>query len=115
MTVRHIQMRRGTSVSLALTARQADGTAIDLTGLTGTAIAWRISSENRKTLKFTKSIGSGITVTAATLGEFTAALVPADTSSLQPDWYEHECEVTSGSDIYTVLRGRLDLRRDIPA
>lgn len=113
MTVRNVKLRRGTSLSLAVVARKADGAKIDLTGLTGTAIAWRISGDDRRDTKLTKSIGAGITVTDANDGEFTAALAPADTATLEPGCYQHECEVDDGTDIWTVLRGRLDLRRDI--
>ena len=117
MTVRHIKMRRGTTFTLAnVVARKADGTKIDLTGLTGTGVAWRIGLDDRKTTKVTKSIGSGVTVAAGTGGKFTVQLDPADTTGLEPGWYSHEAEVTeSGGDVTTVLRGRLELQRDLPA
>ncbi len=108
-------MRRGTTLSLPVEARNEDGSVIDLTGLTATAIAWRIGTDDRRATRITKTIGSGVTITDAAAGKFTLRLDPADTADLRPDLYAHAAEVTeSGGDVTTVLRGCLDLKRDLP-
>lgn len=116
MTRRHFRFRRGTTLSVPMVARKEDGTLIDLTGLTGTAISWRINSEDRRTNKFTKTIGDGITVNDATAAEMTGVIAPADTADLAPNVYSHAVEVTEASGVVTtVYFGRIDLERDLAA
>ncbi|MGI9484339.1 MAG: hypothetical protein ACR2RF_00335 [Geminicoccaceae bacterium] len=113
MARRHFRFRRGITLSVAVVARKEDGTVIDLTGLTGTAVTWRITSADRRTNKITKTIGSGITVDDADDGEMTFKLDPADTADLAPNLYSHAAEVTeSGGDVTPIFFGMIDLERD---
>ncbi len=112
MTRRHLCLRRGTSLSLSVTARGESGAALDLTGA---SVTWRIATEDRRATRIVKTAGAGVTVTDAPSGRFTVALVPGDTAGLPPGLYEHAAEVTEpDGTVSTVLRGRLELERDLP-
>ena len=112
---RDLEMHRGTTLTHSVTAKKDGGAAIDLTGLTGSGVRWRLTDWDKLETKVTKTIGSGVTVTDASNGKFTVTLDPGDTINLEPDYYRHEGEVTEGSGaITTVTRGVLEIRRDAP-
>lgn len=108
---RDFRIRRGTTLSYPGVARQEDGTILDLTSA---AISWRVGRFNRRVTEFTKTVGSGITITDATAGEYTLQADPADTSELEPEIYSHEAEATVSGVVTTILNGCLDLQRDLP-
>ncbi|MDJ0611865.1 MAG: hypothetical protein QNJ67_23030 [Kiloniellales bacterium] len=112
MTRRHLRLRRGTSLSLGVTARRESGAAIDLTGA---SLAWRIATEDRRATRVVKTLGSGVAVTDGPRGRFTVALAPADTAALRPGTYAHAAEAAEpDGTVSTVLSGRLELERDLP-
>lgn len=60
---------------------------------------------------FQKSLGHGIT--ALTGGGYYVKINPTDTQYLEQKKYYYDLEVTIGDDVYTFLKGMLDIRWDI--
>jgi hypothetical protein len=84
--------------------------------ITGAAVRWeafpwpdydpKVASEPSETPVITKLTGSGITITDGPAGEFTVALVAADTDTLE-GYYFHEAQIVLGGKTHTVMRGLL--------
>ena len=58
-----------------------------------------------------KSIGSGITKVAT--GVYKVRVAPTDTSSLTAGEYKYDFQVGVGTDIFTILIGRLMIDQDV--
>lgn len=58
-----------------------------------------------------KSIGSGIEKVAT--GLYKVRVAPADTANVVPGEYRYDFQVGLGSDIYTLLIGRLMIDQDV--
>lgn len=58
-----------------------------------------------------KSIGSGITKVAT--GLYKVRVAPADTANVTPGEYKYDFEVGLGTDIFTLLIGRLMIDEDV--
>lgn len=98
----HTMVEKETKVFTVDVVDQDDGAAVDLTSAT---ITWRVKEGS--TTKFSKTVGSGITLTSPTTGRFTITLATGDTSGLSGQ-YEHECRATlSDGTITTLFTGRL--------
>ena len=54
-----------------------------------------------------KSLGSGIT--KVTTGKYRVRVAPADTENLDVRMYYYDLQIGVNSDVYTILRGSLDL------
>ena len=83
----------GVQKDLLVTCKTASGTPKDLTSAT---ITYKIGDLYAGTTALTKSVGSGITITDATAGEFTISIDAADTASLAGT-YTHQLKVTDSS------------------
>lgn len=100
-------MTAGDTETLACTATDTAGTAINLTGAT---ISYLLT--DGQNLMVTKSLSDGITVTLAAAGTFSVVLSPDDTSGLEAGTYWHSAAITSsGGTVTTTLRGRLRISR----
>lgn len=113
---RTLELVQSTTFSLVVTARDATGAVVDLTGLTGTAIVFKLARElGQTTADLSLSIGSGITLDASpTTGKFTIAITGAQLADLDAGWYFHECRVTKAGITYRPLYGNARLTEDIP-
>lgn len=105
----------GDHANLNFTLTDDNDTALDLTG--ALAIEWQLAQRvSSSSALITKTLGSGITITNASGGLITVALIPADTASLKsPDGspYYHECQVTDASgNVSTVTYGTFEIRQD---
>ena len=86
------------------------GRAAVIKDLAGATIKWVLYDDANSALLLTKTTTSGITITAAGSGLFTVALLPADTVSIAPGLYYHECEITDNvSNIATVFIGHVTI------
>ena len=92
-------MYAGDTLILEITAKDSDGTALDLTGLT---VKWSLARVNTSPALLTKTVGSGITVTNAALGQFKVELTPTDTASFSGEYY-HEVRVFQGLKAWTIF------------
>lgn len=60
---------------------------------------------------FQKSLGYGIT--KQDIGRYVIRVAPEDTESLEPGKYYYDLEIGVNGDIFTVLKGVLELERDV--
>tara|TARA_Y100000310_G_C20100381_1_gene542440 strand:- start:63 stop:410 length:348 start_codon:yes stop_codon:yes gene_type:complete len=103
----NFKMRQGDDKKINVTIKDENGDVIDITSFTATyKIATALVDG---TVKVTKTVGSGITLTDPTSGVLQIVLVPADTSMLMGQHY-HELElVDTGSLETTVLVGYIEI------
>lgn len=111
MTTQSLEMHSGNTRYIQVTVKKSDGTAYDLTGKT-INFAVRLTKEGA-TLFSKSSPSSGITIINAAGGIFKIQIDPADTTSLADDNYYHETKITSGSEVVTVLDGRLKIKKSL--
>lgn len=110
-----LTMYRGDSAAFNLSAKQSDGSPMNLT--TGT-LFFTVKSHSRQLdtdALLQKSTGNGITVTDAVGGLFTVTLSPSDTAdAYAPSYMVWDVQyVTSGGNVYTLADGQLLLKADI--
>jgi hypothetical protein len=87
----------GEDVTLSMTARDATGAILNLTGAT---IAWKLALNAGDTALVSKTG----TIVSAAAGTFTVALVAADTADLYGD-YVHQAIVTISGAVTVGVRG----------
>ena len=107
MDQQNFEMFQGDSKDLVVTVSDAAGQPVDLTGA---SIKWRAApAVDSAVATISKATGSGIVITDAVAGEFTVSLVPADTQTLDGEFY-HEAQVTDAAGaVSTVLSGHLTI------
>jgi hypothetical protein len=104
-------MVRGDTRLIRATYVDEAGAALNLTGCT---IRWWFAKNANGPALFQKSIGSGVTVVSAASGRFDVRMAPADTFSINPGDYYHECEITDASgEVATVFSGVVKISRDL--
>lgn len=112
------EMHRNDHKNLIVTVKDSNDAVVDLTGATEiTFAAAKLTTKGFSTsTAITKKLSIGaseVELTDAANGEFTVKLVPADTTSLSGEYY-YECEVIdSGSEVGTVLIGKLTITKDL--
>ncbi len=114
-----IEMFSGDTKRLNYTVKDSAGTVIDITTAT---FRWALSKLAKSGTAgepspqgpaiVSKSIGSGITLTAPTLGELRVDLDPADTADLKGSFY-HELEMVLAGVTSTVAFGQIDVKKDL--
>lgn len=107
-------MTRGDAFTFTLTVTQA-GAAYNLTGCSIRFTAkWSYSDADGSAV-FSRTVGSGITVTNAAGGIATVALAPSNTSSLPASRTDlvYDIQVTNGSNPFTVVQGTLSVYPDV--
>lgn len=79
--------------------------------LTGAAIEWGMWHGDTRLI--TKATGSGITLanSAAVDDAIVIALSAADTATVAPGYYSHECRVQKGGDYQVVFVGVVTIQR----
>ena len=114
MITENYSMHSGDSKTIPVAA-VLNGAPVELTGA---LIVWSIAKiksngDFSSTIAFSKSIGSGITVTDVLGGEFEIEIDPADTADLKGDYW-HECQITDFQGRKTtILDGILSIQRDL--
>ena len=108
---RHIELKRGQSVTIKGVARDEDGNRINITNDT---LTWKVGSNDLKETIITLTEGDGITKTDATRGEWKITLAGAKTVNQPPGYYRHQGEGTFSDLPYGFVSGRFWLRRDLP-
>jgi len=80
----------------------ADGTPIDISGLT--AVTWAAENAETGARALTKTLADGVAILgdSANPGEFTVTLTDDDTSPLL-GWYKHEARITDESGLKTIV------------
>lgn len=100
--VRNIEMVRGDTLSFGI---EFEGLDQDLD-----AAYFTVRNRNNDGQILQKSIGDGITKTEA--NKYRVRVAPEDTANVTPGVYNYDLEITVGDDVYTILRGTLQLFRD---
>ncbi len=114
-----IEMFSGDTKRLNYTIKDSGGSAIDVTLA---VFRWALSKLAKSDTAgepspqgpaiLSKTNGSGITLTAPTLGQIRVDLDPADTASLKGSFY-HELEMVLAGVTSTVAFGQIDVRKDL--
>lgn len=63
------------------------------------------------TYAFQKSLGDGIEKVET--GKYRVRVAPEDTVNLEPGSYYYDLQIGANSDVYTILRGALELLPDV--
>ena len=99
-------LRIGRTRRLEHLAKDGDGNIIDISGLTGTAITWRLSITKGGVNLVEHTIGSGITITDGPNGLFEVSISSTDSNLLEDSTiYYWETFMTIGQDTVTVANG----------
>lgn len=103
-TTYHLALAQGQSKSIEVTIQQ-DGSAYDVTGLTGAELRYRAGTRGNESL-IEKTIGSGITLTTPASGVVTIAIEDGDTEVVAAT-YQHELWIDDGTLDEPVFTGTL--------
>ena len=95
-------MHQGDNKQLIITIYDENDAILNLTGYD---IVWVVYHPTTKSVILSKSSGSGITVPTPSSGQVVIDLLPADTLSVVPNTYNHECEITLSSVVSTTTTG----------
>lgn len=114
MALRKLSLVRGDSQTYTLTLKGTNGTAYCLKN-------WALTFTMKPTYNLPDSAASLQKVvttfsdtTGGTTGVAVMPLLPADTASLTPGEYDYDFQVTTNlSEVFTILRGKLDLEFDV--
>lgn len=106
MTDQNITMVSGDTLSFNVIVKDKSGEAVTVDDASFRA---KTNYEAATTLAINKTLGDGITQDGDTL---TVRLAPADTADLAGFFY-YDCDITVGSDRFTLLRGMLQIERDV--
>lgn len=103
---RNLELCQGVTEVLPVYARDDAGAAIDLTGLTGNAILFRIARDYcDQTAEVTLNIGGGIVLTTPTAGLFTVTVPAATVADLSGE-YVYDCILTKAGISTRQMWGR---------
>lgn len=108
-----ITARSGDSLRLNITAKDSDGSPLDLTG---GQVRFGLGKSPTGSAEVVKSSSEGsVAITDAAVGEFVVEIEPADSADLS-GMYHFEVEVTeAGGVVSTVLVGQLMFKGDMLA
>ena len=81
--------------------------------ISGWAITFTVADSSGGTVRITKTVGSGITVSSAAEGLFQVAIASADTSALTPGRFEWEAKRTDSGSITYLARGNFILTKQV--
>lgn len=83
-----------------------------IVNITSATITWQLSHNVSSAALISKTVGSGISLSDPSNGQFTITLDPADTASLSGRYY-HEAEITDiGGNVSTAMVGHATIKTD---
>lgn len=104
--IHKLTMTRGDTASFGLQTTLDDGSGYDL----DTAF-FSVRAGFDGALVFQKSIGDGIT--RRDEGVYSVRIAPEDTKDLSAGQYYYDLEIGANSDVFTVLKGILQIEHDV--
>ena len=104
--IQKLTMTRGDTASFGLQTMLDDGTGYDLE----TAF-FSVRAGFDGALVFQKSLGDGITKRDE--GIYSVRIAPEDTQHIPAGQYYYDLEIGANSDVFTVLRGILQIEHDV--
>lgn len=112
----NIELRQGSTWTIAVEYLDPDGVAIDLTGaLIRMQIRTTYADQSGGVAPLADlAIGTGITVTSAVGGTFTVAVSDTLTQAMPPGNWVYDLEVESaGGEVTTLMYGRAMVRAEV--
>lgn len=104
------RIRQNGTLNFEHTAKDVDGNTIDISGLTGTALLWRLATAKGAVNTLEKSIGSGITFVDALNGVFQVSITKTESLALTANQvYYWETWATIGLDEVLIAWGYLQV------
>lgn len=109
MEDKYITMTRGDTLSFGLEFYDEDGNAFtdDLESAFFTCKKNYTDGENL----FQKSLGNGITKVSD--GQYAVRVAPEDTVGIESGKYFYDLQIGVNSDVFTLLKGVLEIERDV--
>ena len=105
---------RGDSFTQVRTVTK-DGSTYNITGLSiyfTVKDSSNLTSNSDSGAKFQLSVGSGITITDGSAGEYTIDVSKTNTA-LAPGTYSYDIEIVDGTSIHTVVKGDFIILEDV--
>lgn len=99
----HITMVRGDTLSFGL---EFSGLDKDLD-----SAFFTVKENPDERIVFEKRLGSGIT--KAEENQYVVRVAPEDTKALEPKNYHFDLEITVNGDVFTIMKGILELEHDV--
>lgn len=107
MENKNITMTRGDTLSFGVEILDQEETPLDIE----TAFFTCKKNPTDEINVFKKSIGAGITRMDA--GQYTVRVAPEDTASIEAGKYFYDLQVGLNSDVFTIMKGVLEIEQDV--
>ena len=107
MADRYITMVKGDTLSFGVEIYDQSGALMDVDD----AIFVAKKNYTSETAVFEKTLGSGIT--RDSLGTYVVRVAPDDTEDAEAGWYYYGFRVEKNNDIYTIMRGIIELEPEV--
>lgn len=103
----YITMVKGDTLAFGVEFEDQSGNPIDI----DTAFFTCKKNYNDDSNTFQKSLGNGIT--RADVGQYRVKVAPSDTISKEAGKYFYDFQVSKNGDVFTFMRGVLELEQDV--
>lgn len=103
----YITMVRGDTLSFGVEIKDQDDSGVDI----DTAFFTCKQNYTDTVNAFQKRLNSGITNRGD--GNYVVRVAPEDTASLEPGKYFYDLQIGVNSDIFTIMKGVLELEHDV--
>ena len=107
----NFKIEQGTTFNNTLTYKQADDTAVDISGAQITLKAKDNRSDS--TLVVDLSVGNGITITNATAGEFTISIPSSTTANYTCNRADFDLDLTLSSTTEILISGQIQIIKSV--
>lgn len=107
MADKYITMVKGDTLAFGIELADQDGQPVDITD----AVFIAKKNYTDATAVFEKTLGSGIA--RVTDGVYSVRVAPSDTASAEAGRYYYQFKVIKSSDVYTIMRGILELEPEV--
>ena len=106
--IANLTIAQGATLTSAVTVKDAQGNAFNLTGYTAVAKLSKGFASTRTRTNMTTSIA-----TDATTGVVTLSLTATETAALDAERYVYDLEITSGAAVTRVIEGIITVRPQV--
>lgn len=107
MADRYITMVKGDTLSFGVEIYDQNGALMDVDD----AVFVAKKNYTSETAVFEKTLGNGIT--RDSLGTYVVRVAPDDTEDAEAGWYYYGFRVEKNNDIYTIMRGIIELEPEV--
>ncbi len=103
-----IQVTAGKDWKFNVTVRDAGGAIVPVTG--AAAIKWQLKQRAGEAAKIEKTLLAGVTITDGPGGKFTIAVLPADSASLQGEFYTIAEVTNAAGEVTDVFCDQIEVK-----